>query len=145
MSRKPAMPNDFEMFYPKPPADLAAEMDFLPEFCHYHDEGCELAPSCLECTFTVCAEDSLVGTPTAARSLRDAAFLKMHFETNISAEKLARRFHIGRATAYRILSAAQKQHGRFSSNIANLLVFVISSSLFLIPALFDTLSDVLSF
>jgi hypothetical protein len=33
---------------------LDAELDLLPEYCHYRDEGCELAASCLNCPFPEC-------------------------------------------------------------------------------------------
>ncbi len=36
-------------------------LDLPPEYCHYHDEGCELAASCLECTFARCVYDQSGG------------------------------------------------------------------------------------
>ncbi|MBA7529911.1 hypothetical protein ES705_22110 [subsurface metagenome] len=30
------------------------ELDLPPEFCHYQDNGCEFADSCLNCPFTEC-------------------------------------------------------------------------------------------
>jgi hypothetical protein len=144
MNPEPFMSAESEMLFPELPVDLDAEMDFLPEFCHYQDEGCELAPSCLECPFDICVEERLVRPAAATRNLRDAAMVKMHSENHISAANLARRFHIDRRTVYRILLAAQDQPGRFSLNFANFLIFLISSSLF-IPELFDTLSDIVSF
>ena len=32
--------------------------DLKPEFCHYKDEGCEYAPSCLECPYPQCLYDA---------------------------------------------------------------------------------------
>ena len=29
----------------------------LPEYAHYHDTGCDLAPSCLSCPFVRCRHD----------------------------------------------------------------------------------------
>ncbi|AKG53015.1 hypothetical protein DGWBC_0328 [Dehalogenimonas sp. WBC-2] len=31
--------------------------DLPPEFCHYADEGCKLAESCLNCPFPMCYHD----------------------------------------------------------------------------------------
>ena len=31
--------------------------DALPEFTHYRDTGCDLAPACLTCPFAVCRHD----------------------------------------------------------------------------------------
>ncbi len=37
--------------------DPSNEMDFPPEYCHYRDEGCDLAESCLNCPFEQCIYD----------------------------------------------------------------------------------------
>jgi hypothetical protein len=34
---------------PEEPAEI--ESDLPPEYCHYRDEGCELAEHCLDCPF----------------------------------------------------------------------------------------------
>jgi hypothetical protein len=41
------------------------EEDLPPEFCSYHDEGCEYSSSCLECPFPDCIQD----TPGGARRM----------------------------------------------------------------------------
>ena len=33
------------------------EWDLPPEFCRYHDEGCEFASSCLNCPLPLCVHD----------------------------------------------------------------------------------------
>jgi len=30
------------------------ELDLPPEYCHYQDNGCEFADSCLDCPFPEC-------------------------------------------------------------------------------------------
>jgi hypothetical protein len=145
MSPEPFLPFEIHIPYLEDPVDLDAETDFLPEFCHYQDEGCELSPSCLECPFSACVEDGKVGPAAITRSLRDAAIVKMYSEKHISAAKLARRFHIVPRTIFRILLAAQDQPGRFSVNLVNLIIFAISSFLFIIPAVVDNLPDFLGF
>jgi hypothetical protein len=122
------------------PGDLAAEMDLLPEYCHYSDEGCDLAPACLQCPFPTCAKENPIGPAAVARSLRDAALFSLHSQMHLSPEKLARRFHLDLSSVYRILSNVKKQNGFSSAAVSSIMLFVISSSLF-IPDIFDTLSD----
>ncbi len=37
--------------------DQCSELDLPPEYCHYRDEGCEFADSCLNCPLTECIYD----------------------------------------------------------------------------------------
>ena len=37
--------------------DTENEPDLPPEYCHYRDEGCEFADSCLNCPFPQCIYD----------------------------------------------------------------------------------------
>ncbi len=39
------------------PGNPNNELDLPPEYCHYQDEGCELADSCLNCPFARCIYD----------------------------------------------------------------------------------------
>ena len=43
---------------------LETEADLPPEYCHYKDEGCELAKSCLNCPFPGCIYDEPGGKTT---------------------------------------------------------------------------------
>ncbi|MFC2011982.1 hypothetical protein ACFLVU_02510 [Chloroflexota bacterium] len=48
-----AMPGNIPHF----PGDPNTELDLPPEYCHYRDEGCDLAESCLNCPFARCVYD----------------------------------------------------------------------------------------
>jgi len=39
------------------------DLDLPPEYCHYRDEGCEFATSCLNCPFPQCLYDEPRGRP----------------------------------------------------------------------------------
>ncbi len=39
------------------PGDQHIELDLPPEYCHYRDEGCEFADSCLNCPLSRCIYD----------------------------------------------------------------------------------------
>ena len=41
-------------YLPENPYD---DPDLPPEYCHYQDEGCEFADSCLNCPFARCIYD----------------------------------------------------------------------------------------
>jgi hypothetical protein len=47
------------------------EPDLLPEYCHYRDEGCEFAASCLNCPFEKCIYDEPRGRQRWLKELRD--------------------------------------------------------------------------
>jgi len=53
-------------------------VDNLPEYTRYRDEGCEAAPSCLNCPFPHCLEDSPRARQTAATTVlaRDITTLR---------------------------------------------------------------------
>jgi hypothetical protein len=45
--------------------------DLPPEYCHYRDEGCEFADSCLNCPFPKCIYDEPRGRQRWLKELRD--------------------------------------------------------------------------
>jgi AraC-like DNA-binding protein len=47
------------------------EPDLLPEYCHYRDDGCEFADSCLNCPFPKCLYDEPRGRQRWLKELRD--------------------------------------------------------------------------
>jgi hypothetical protein len=47
------------------------ETDLPPEYCHYKDEGCEHAQSCLACPFPQCLYDEPRGRQRWLKELRN--------------------------------------------------------------------------
>jgi hypothetical protein len=87
-----------------------AELDLLPEFCKYKDEGCELAPSCLDCPFPGCIEDHLWGRLKLVKNLRDREIIRLHTIEKISARELSHRFNITRRTVLRVIACGRKKN-----------------------------------
>lgn len=85
------------------------ELDLLPEFCHYRDEGCKLAPSCLECPFPTCVEDSFWGRQKQMKYLRDVEIFRLHESEALSTRAISRRFNLNLRTVERIVAARREQ------------------------------------
>ncbi|HYF40714.1 MAG TPA: hypothetical protein VD930_13550 [Gemmatimonadales bacterium] len=71
----------------------------LPEQLHYRDDGCELAPRCLECPLPQCRYD--LG-PKVASALMWWAELRPLLAQGLSAEECAERMRVSRRTIYRL-------------------------------------------
>jgi hypothetical protein len=94
----------FDKQIPDSPQD---ESDFLPEFCHYKDEGCDLAPSCLDCALPECKEDRLISTKLTQKR-RDAEIIKLHLNEKKSFQELASQFHLTRRRIIKIIVGCRK-------------------------------------
>jgi DNA invertase Pin-like site-specific DNA recombinase len=77
--------------------------DHLPDYSDYHDEGCDLSPSCLKCPLPRCRHDKQPQGRRAARSLRDMEILKQHNSAGKSAAELANQFGVSKRTIQRII------------------------------------------
>jgi hypothetical protein len=86
------------------------ELDLLPEFCSYKDEGCELAPACLECPFSDCLYEQFRGSLTGAKKLRDQEIVRLHKIEKIAGPELSARFHVTLRTVQRILASEGKNN-----------------------------------
>jgi hypothetical protein len=53
------------------------EPDLPPEFCHYRDEGCEFAESCLNCPFTQCLYEEPRGKQRWLKELRNREMVRL--------------------------------------------------------------------
>ncbi len=79
-----------------------------PEYCLYRDEGCELAPSCLNCPFPLCVYDD----PVLARRYlinqrnRDMALRR---QAGFFVSDIAREFGLSRGTASRGIADYEKR------------------------------------
>ena len=66
---------------PSRDADLD-ELDLPPEYCHYRDEGCELAVSCLECPFPECIFELPGGKRRWLKGLRNREVVRLRCTTS---------------------------------------------------------------
>lgn len=82
--------------------------DSLPEFKLYIDDGCEVAPKCLECPLPKCRYDVQGGAKTMLNDVRDAEIARLRLDAGLSIDEIAQRFGVTRRTVYRVLHT-QKQ------------------------------------
>jgi len=87
---------------------LKAMADKLPELTRYRDTGCDLSPSCLDCTLPKCRYDLECGRRSLRNLDRDEEIARLRFEEHLSTEMLMRRFRIGKRTVHRILKRQRK-------------------------------------
>ena len=83
------------------------ELDLPPEFCHYHDNGCEFADFCLDCPFPGCLYDEPGGKQRWLKCLRDGAVLRLFTSRGKTIKDLALMFGVSRRTIQRILKRAK--------------------------------------
>jgi|SRR3972149_11224728 len=76
--------------------------DTLPEHCHYRDEGCELANSCLRCHFPNCVYDRRRGKQRLLMKLRNQEITRQ-YHTGGKSRELARKFGVSPRTVTRIV------------------------------------------
>lgn len=79
------------------------ERDLPPEFCHYRDEGCEYAESCLACPFPQCLYDEPRGRQRWLKDLRNKE-IKRLFSGGWKISELAPLFGVSQRTIQRALS-----------------------------------------
>ncbi len=66
-----------------------SDLDLLPEYCRYRDDGCEFADSCLNCPFPDCIYDQPGGRQQWLKTLRDREVLKLFTAQDKGARELA--------------------------------------------------------
>jgi transcriptional regulator of acetoin/glycerol metabolism len=82
------------------------ELDLPPEYCHYQDNGCEFADSCLDCPFPDCLYDQPRGKQRWLKALRNEAVLRLFSDQAKRVKELALMFGVSRRTIQRILKQA---------------------------------------
>jgi len=83
------------------------ELDLPPEYCHYRDDGCEFADSCLDCPFPECIYAQPGGKQRWLRGLRDEAVLRLFTAQGKGVKELASVFGVSQRTIQRILKRAR--------------------------------------
>ena len=77
--------------------------DLPPEYCKYQDEGCDLAPSCLECPFPTCVYDLPRGKQRHHNQLRSERMVALRSQGR-SIREIARTLGVSRRTVQRSLN-----------------------------------------
>ena len=83
--------------------DQCSELDLPPEYCHYRDEGCEFADSCLNCPLTKCIHDEPGGRQHWLKKQRDRQIVRLFTTESKRVKELAPMFGLSRRTVQRVL------------------------------------------
>jgi len=78
--------------------------DLPPEYCHYRDEGCEYAGSCLGCPFPQCLYDEPRGRQRWLKDLRNREINRL-FAGGWGVKELALMFGVSQRTIQRTLKS----------------------------------------
>jgi DNA-binding transcriptional ArsR family regulator len=88
-----------------------AEMDLLPEYCRYRDQGCELADSCLDCPFSQCIYDQPGGRQHWLKRARDREITRKYTTEDKGVKELALEFGVSQRTVQRALKKTIRSGG----------------------------------
>ena len=83
--------------------DPEVELDLPPEYCHYRDEGCDLADSCLNCPFIRCIYDEAGGKQRWLKRLRAREMTRLFTTERKGVKELALMFGVSQRTGQRAL------------------------------------------
>jgi len=87
-----------------------SDLDLLPEYCRYQDDGCEFADSCLNCPFPECIYAQPGGRQQWLKKLRDKEALELFAAQGKGVKELAEMFGVSQRTIQRILRRARDNH-----------------------------------
>ncbi len=79
-----------------------SDLDLLPEYCRYQDDGCEFADACLNCPFPECVYAQPGGRQQWLKGLRDREVRQLHTQGK-GVKELAEMFGVSQRTIQRIL------------------------------------------
>ena len=82
------------------------ELDLLPEYCQYRDEGCDLADSCLNCPFPECIYEQPGGKQRWLKKSRDKKIVSLFTSGSRGIKELATMFGISQRTVQRALKSS---------------------------------------
>jgi hypothetical protein len=83
------------------------KIDLRPEFCDYHDEGCELAESCLNCPFLKCIFEEPAGKLHLLQMRRAQEIARLRTAEGKKIKELADIFGVSKRTVQRALKMAK--------------------------------------
>jgi len=84
-------------------------LDLPPEYCHYRDEGCDLADSCLNCPFPRCIYDQSGGKQRWLKRLRDREIVRVANTQGSGVKELATMFRLSQRTVQRALKRVKNE------------------------------------
>jgi hypothetical protein len=82
-----------------------SEPDLPPEYCHYRDEGCELASSCLNCPFDECIYEKRGGKQRWIKRQRAREMVRLFNVEGKKVKELAQMFSVSQRTVQRALKS----------------------------------------
>jgi hypothetical protein len=85
------------------------QLDLPPEYCHYRDEGCEFADSCLNCPFEKCIYDEPRGRQRYIKRLRAKEIARLFTTSGKGIKELALMFGLSQRTVQRALKRAKNE------------------------------------
>ncbi len=92
------------------------ELDLPPEYCHYRDDGCELATaylgyksSCLNCPFPKCIYDQSRGRQRWLKRQRNREIVRLFTTEGKGVSELALSFGVSQRTVQRALKRAKNE------------------------------------
>ena len=91
------------------PGNLNYQLDLPPEYCHYRDEGCEFADSCLNCPFEKCIYDEPRGRQRYTKRLRAKEIARLFTTGGKGIKELALMFGLSQRTVQRALKRAKNE------------------------------------
>lgn len=89
-------------------------IDVLPEYCQYHDNGCDFSESCLNCPLPVCVHDEPGGRQKLLKKRRAMEMARLFADEGKSVRELALIFGVSRRTVERDLKSAKQGEDRHS-------------------------------
>ncbi len=88
------------------------ELDLPPEYCHYRDNGCEFASSCLNCPLPKCIYDQPGGRQRWLKRARDREMVRLFTTEGKGVKELASMFGISQRTVQRALKDSLSTHSK---------------------------------
>jgi len=85
------------------------ELDLPPEFCHYRDEGCEFASSCLNCPLSQCIYEQPRGRQRLKKKLRAGEVRRLFTTEGKGVKELAIQFGVSQRTIQRALKRVKNE------------------------------------
>ena len=85
--------------------EAESELDLPPEYCRYHDEGCEFSRSCLNCPFPRCLYDEPRGRQRWLKGMRNKEIAGLFSSGGWELKELALLFGVSRRTIQRALKS----------------------------------------
>jgi len=89
--------------------NLNYQLDLPPEYCHYRDEGCEFADSCLNCPLEKCIYDEPGGRQHYTKRLRAKEIARLFTTGGKEIKELALMFGLSQRTVQRALKRAKNE------------------------------------